>query len=556
VIDAQTDTPVNQRTLADYLRILRRGKWLIVGMTVLVAGATLAASLGQAKVYRGSAQVLLNRRDLAASAAGAAADPSLGEDPGRFATTQAALARSAAVAAATLQRAGGPSSGVGQFLANSSVTADPNADLLDFTVDDGNAKRASVLANAYASAYAAYKLQMDTNALQSARRELDTRIAALQHERNVNSALYRNLVASEQQLHTMQLLQSQGTVLTRRSAGVQVKPTPKRDAFLGAGFGLLLGLAGAFVLEALDKRIKSEEEIERELGLPLIARIPEPPRRLREQSHLTMLAEPMSIQAEAIWRLATNLEFMNPDGVRNVIMVTSAVAREGKSTTLANVAVALARSGRRVALVDLDLRQPTLSSLFDIHKRAGLTDVVLRRATLEKALIPIRLSSARQTGQAARDGGTNGELAWGRLVVLPTGPLPPTPSEFVGSDALVEYVLTPLREQFDYVLIDAPPMGIVGDAAKLSANVDALLVVARLGFVDRPSLVDFKRQLSASPAPPVGLVIAGVDDPNAREYGAYFEHPFGGTSKSAGPASQPRAAGKVTPSQSRESKAR
>jgi polysaccharide biosynthesis transport protein len=521
--DAQPDTPAAPRSLADYVRILRRGKWLILVMTVLLAGATVVVSLGQTKIYRGSAQVLLNRRDLAASATGAAADPSLGEDPGRYATTQAALARSVEVASEALRAVGASNLPVGQLLANSTVTADPNADLLHFTVDDQSAVRSLRLANAYASAYAAYKLQTDSQALQRARAELDGRIAVLRGQGDVNSAIYRSLVSSEQQLHTIQLLQSEATVLTRSGVGVQVKPTVKRNGLLGVGFGLLLGVAGAFVLEALDKRIKTEGEIERALGLPLMARIPEPPRRLREKSLLTMVAEPMSIQAEAIWRLATNLEFMNPDGDRKVIMVTSSLAREGKSTTIANVAVALARSGKRVVLVDLDLRQPTLSSLFDLHKRVGLTDVVMRRAALDSAVVPIRLSAPSLTGPAAPRQ-VAAEVPLGRLGVLPTGALPPTPSEFVGSAALVQSILKPLRAEFDYVLIDAPPMGLVGDAAKLSVHVDALLVVARLGVVDRPSLIDFKRQLATSPAPAIGLVIAGVDAVNPRDYGSYFEY--------------------------------
>ena len=483
--DSQTDTPPSQRTLADYARIIRRGKWLILGITVLLAGATVAASLGETKVFRGGAQVLLNRRDLAASATGAAADPSLGEDPGRYATTQAALARSIPVATAAVQAVGASNLSVGQFLAESSVTADPNADLLNFTVNDADAARSVLLANAYAKAYSDYKLQTDTSALQSARDELDSRITALRRQGQDTSAIYRSLVASEQQLHTIQLLQSQGTVLAHKGVGSQVRPTPKRNGLLGAGLGLLLGIAGAFVLEALDKRIKSEEEIERELGFPLMARISEPPRRLREKSRLTMIAEPMSIQAEAIWRLATNLEFMNPDAVRKVIMITSSLAREGKSTTIANVAVALARSGKRVALVDLDLRQPTLSSLFDLHKRVGLTDVVMRRFPLKDVLSPIRLPVPGEPRQTARSSAA-AEMAGGHLVVLPTGPLPPTPSEFVGSEALVKYVLNPLREQFDHVLIDAPPMGIVGDAMKISrtwtgcsSSRDSALSIAR-----------------------------------------------------------------------------
>ena len=151
----------------------------------------------------------------------------------------------------------------------------------------------------------------------------------------------------------------------------------------------------AFLWETLDKRVRTEEEIERRLGLPLLSRLPEPARGAEKEARLTMIHDPQDAYAEAVRRLRTNLEFANVDRDARVIMVTSAVEREGKSTTIANLAVALARSGRNVALVDLDLRQPVLAKYFELQGQPGITDVVLERADLQTTITPIRLPDSR-----------------------------------------------------------------------------------------------------------------------------------------------------------------
>ena len=159
--------------------------------------------------------------------------------------------------------------------------------------------------------------------------------------------------------------------------------------------------------------------------------------------------------------------------------------------TIANLAVALARSGRNVALVDLDLRQPVLAKYFELQGRHGITDVVLQRADLDATLAPIRLPVP-----ASASLGSNGSVgAVGRLDVLPAGPLPANPGELVGTQALGN-VLDELRDTHDYVLVDAAPLLSVGDSMTLSARVDGVLVVTRLGVVNRPMLTDLSRELT------------------------------------------------------------
>ena len=521
--DPQTDHVARQLNLSDYLRILKRRKWVVVAATVLVTAATIVVSVRQHNVYSASAQVLIDRQDLTAAVTGAPQDPTLTEDPARFTATQASLARGTAVVKLAIANSALKDRTAAKLLLESSVTPNPSADLLNFTVHDSDPIKAAELVNAYAAAYVSYKLDIDTTSLKKARNQLIAQIATLRGRGAENTAQYRNLVTNEQQLHTMELLQSPDTVLTHPTTGTKIAPTPKRDGLLGLGFGLLIGVAFVFVLEALDKRIRSEEEIERELEFPLLARLPEPPRRLRERFGLSMLEHPRSVHADAAMRLATSIVFANPDHPARVLLFTSSVQREGKSTTIGNLAVALARSGHSVALVDLDLRQPTLASLFGIHQLTGLTDVAIRQATLDDALVPIRLTAVKSRSQAGYGHTPTG----GSLDVLPTGPLPASPGEFVASEALANRVLAPLRERFDYVLIDSPPMCVVGDAATLSARVDALVVVARVGLIDRTSLRDLKRQLSASPAPTLGFVMSGVAVSAAYGYGGYYDEKSG-----------------------------
>jgi non-specific protein-tyrosine kinase len=195
------------------------------------------------------------------------------------------------------------------------------------------------------------------------------------------------------------------------------------------------------------------------------------------------------------------------------IMVTSALEREGKSTTVANLAVAFARAGKRVALVDLDLRRPVLARFFGL-KGPGLTNVALGHAPLEEALTQIVIADppplrrrAAPAGGGNGNGNRTGELS-GLLEVLPSGPIPPDPGEFVSSPAL-GVTLQALRERCDVVLVDAPQSLRVGDAIALSSRVDGIVVVARSKALRRQTLAELNRQLATMGAPALGLVVTG-----------------------------------------------
>jgi succinoglycan biosynthesis transport protein ExoP len=528
-----TESDPRQLVFRDYLRILLRRRWIVVATTIVATTAAFLISSSQQHVYRSSVAVLLSRQDLSAAATGRQVDPSLTEDPARYASTQALLARSPGVAQLAARTARGAQRSASTLLSESSVTPNGSADILAFQVDDPNAAVSAQLARAYAAAFVSYKQSLNSTALTTARAQLTTQIALLRAKGQQDTPRYRDLAASEQQLHTMQLLQGKDTVLDAPRAGVQLQPNPKRTTLLGFGFGLLLGIAAAFAIDAIDPRIKSEDEIEELLDLPLLARIPAPPKHLRNRFGLILMDDPRSAYADGVARLATAVSFTMPDHPVRVLMFTSAGEQEGKSTTVSNLAVALARGGNSVAVVDLDLRQPTVSSLFNIFSLSGLTDVVVRKATLEQELVRVDID---HVGSRTAQQGVQTPQQAAPLFVLPSGPLPASPAEFVGSEAVVALVLEPLRKQVDYVLIDTPPMGAVADASIVAGRADGIVIVSRVGLAARPDLRELKRQLDGIATPTLGVVITGVDA-TAYGYGGYGQPPEGRASQRRPPGS-------------------
>jgi succinoglycan biosynthesis transport protein ExoP len=518
----------SESTLRDYLRVVRRRSWIIFLTAAVVTVAAVAFSLRQEKLFRASAEVLLSRQNLAAALTGTP-DTSGASDPARTAQTQAELARVPEVARRALRAAGVHASPL-DFLGRSSVSANPNADLLDFTVDDHDPSLAKRLASSYAKEFVAYRQTLDTASLLKARRDVHSRIAELARTGDTHSALYSNLVETDQRLATMEALEtSNASVVRTADQASQLQPRPTRNGILALALGVVLGIGLAFLWEALDTRVRSAEQIGERLGLPLLARLPMPPRPLRRNDRLVMLTDPRSQQAEAFRMLRTNLEFVRLGRDVRTIMVTSCVEQEGKSTTAANLAVALARAGQRVALIDLDLHHPFLDHFFDGVNRPGLTQVAIDQASLDEALIPVSIDDegeGRRRGRRSRNGYVvvtgkeSTALSPGGLRVVVSGPVPPNAGDFVGSEVLGR-ILGELRDRFDTVLIDAPPMLQLGDAMALSGNVDALMIVARMNVVRRPMLNELHRLLETVPAVKLGFILSGAEREEGHAAAAY-----------------------------------
>jgi non-specific protein-tyrosine kinase len=507
--------PHRERTLTEYLEVVRRRRWIAFVPLILVPLVVFVYTSRQPDVYASSSEVLLSRQSLAAALSGVT-NADVYTDADRFAQTQASLARVPEVAATAIKKAGVTGITPGQLLASSSVTPRGNSDLLRFVVRNAQPAVAAALATAYAQAFTQYRLGLDTANIATARSDLERTLKELRRQGATDTSLYRDVAGKAQELRTMELLQTKPKVVRTAANAERVAPTPTRDAILGIGVGLLLGLAAAFLWEALDKRVRDESEIQRSLDLPLLARLPSP--GSTEPGRIAILDGPGDAYAEAIRRLRSNVEFANLDVNAKVIMVTSAVSDEGKSVTVANLAVAFALAGRRVGLVDLDLRKPSLGRMFGVGLRPGLTDVAIERIDLERALIPVALESREARSPRSLSTSVRSSAVaerrepdgLGSLVLLPAGFLPASPGELVGTQAVAQIIAT-LREQMDVVLVDSPPLLVVSDAATLSSRMDAVAVVIRSGAVNRPILKELARELEASRARKLGFAMTGAE---------------------------------------------
>jgi polysaccharide biosynthesis transport protein len=505
------------------VRLLLRRKWIVLAAVVLVPVMAVSFSLRQPSLYRATAEVLLKQGSLAATLSGIQ-DTSVYLDPNRVAQTQIRLASTPAVAARVLKAAGVKDRSPGALLGSLSIAAEPDADILDFSVTDRDPAIAVRLANGYARQYTIFRRQLDTASLNQALNDVNRHIDEL--KASGQGAYARNLVSKAQQLQTLKSLENANAVLARPADGAgKIQPRPKRYAILGLAFGVLLGFAFAFIWDALDTRVRSAEEIAVRLGIPLLARLPEPSKQLQKHDGLVMLEDPTSVDAEAFRVLRTNLDFANVERNARSIMVTSALEEEGKSTTVANLAVALARSGRRVVLVDLDLRRPYIERFFKLDGRPGLTNVVLGHASLEEATANVSIPVVER--QAVPSEGNGHSPVGGFLDVLPSGPIPPDAGEFVGTGA-VSHILRELALRYELVLIDTPPILHVGDALTLASQVDALILMARLPAVRRPILKELKRVLESAPGEKLGFALAGahLEEGYGYGYGYYYYSPY------------------------------
>lgn len=490
-------------TLLDYLRVLARHKLLVALVAVLVPVAALYLTLGQEPRYEASAEVLLSRQNLASALTGI---PNADRDiqPELLTSTQARLARVPEVALRALAAAGREGRELQGFLANSSVSGEAGADILTFTVSDAEPGIASTLANAYAEEFTQYRHKLETASFRSAGAELEDRLSELRAAGAKKSRLYKTLVAEQRQLQTLEVLQTaSATVVQRSTDAQQTRPRPLRALALSVPLGMILAVALALVAHVLDTRVWSAPEIARRLRLRLLGRIPALPRRFRPSDRLIMLHRPRSERARVFRGLRANLELANRAHGTSMIMFTSAGPHEGKSVTAANLAIALARAGRDVVLVDLNLGKPAIGNLFGVTGREGVAEVLAGRTVIESALIDVPARSDRTAGPAGFELG-------GRLRILPAGTMSPTLADLAGTQAMGE-MLGGAQEAAELVLIEAPPLLDGGDAIALSAQVEAIVFVARARKARRAVLEEVRRLLEGSPAVKLGVVVTAAD---------------------------------------------
>ncbi len=306
----------------------------------------------------------------------------------------------------------------------------------------------------------------------------------------------------------------------------------KRKVIYGAFLGLLFGIGLTVLTDRLNNSVRRWEDLETVMHVPGLALIPQiagdggdgwqarvrgtahrllpslvPQRGLIADdvgSELVMVNDVRSPSAESYRKLMTNLMYSASRPGLRVVVITSASAGEGKTTTAANLAVAFAQQGRRVALVDADLRRARVHDVFGLGLEPGLTDLLVGNATIEQAIRPSGIAG---------------------LSIIPAGTLPPNPLEFLGGERMHDLLGT-LRERFDVVLIDTPPVLVTADAALMGVQADGVVLVVRAGKSERVAARHAVQQIVHLGGRILGAVL---NDPDARtpRYGRYGDYYYG-----------------------------
>jgi len=326
-----------------------------------------------------------------------------------------------------------------------------------------------------------------------------------------NLALYRQVYASLlQSFEQVRLaeIQSSSNLVQVEPAIVPttpIGPNVTQNTLLAAAVGLMLAGGLVFLIEALDDTVKGPDDVTRHLGLPILGLIAQIDDQMDVDGPLAAL-HPRSPLAEAFRVLRTNIQYASVDKPINTLLVTSPSPKDGKSTISANLAVVMAQSGRQVALLDADLRRPSVHKKLLLSNRRGLSDLFVQpQVHLEGALRRSKFSG---------------------LFAISSGGLPPNPSELVGSEKMNE-IIRKLHEEVDLIVIDTPPITAVTDAAVLAPRVDGVVLVLRPGDTKLALAKQAVEQLLRGGANVLGVVLNDADNRQSRYryyYSGYYAY--------------------------------
>ncbi len=334
----------------------------------------------------------------------------------------------------------------------------------------------------------------------------ESRIAQLQLEAGILNDTYRYLLTEfESAKLTEATIGPYINLLDPASPAYRTGTTPRQKVVLGVLVGLLLGLGGAFFLEYLDQTIKNAGDVERVIGVPVLGLIPDDAALAGsgngKRPPITIVTRAGTDQpaAEAFRALRTNVTFVGAEKPLQFMSVTSPGPGEGKSTTAANLAVALAQGGQHTLLIDGDLRRPLMHQAFGIVQEPGLTDVLVGRAMAREVIRP--------------------EVTPG-LDLLPSGAVAPNPSELLGSSAM-HALIGALRRDYHYIIIDTPPTLPVTDASVVASSADAAILVLKSGDTEEVAAQRAMEQLHRVHARIAGAVLNGVSARHDHYYTYY-----------------------------------
>lgn len=461
--------------LRDLFSVLR-ARWIVIVAATLIGGIlALGASLLMSPKYE--AEIQFYATVAAGDSAAAAYQGSLGAQ--QRVQSYVELVKSTDIAQQVVEASGADLT-AGQVAARSEATANAKTVLLNVSVTDSDPQRALEVARGFGEV-------------------LPGAINRLETPDGGGPALAKLTVVNPPILPTS-----------------PVAPRTEQNVAIGLVVGLLTGIGIVLLLNALDRRVKSKEQLESITGKPVVGAIPFRKDEDKEKGaeHIVPFREGHSPAAEAFRRLRTNLQFLSVDNPPRVLVLTSSIATEGKSETAINLSLALAEAGSRVLLVEADLRRPLVVSYMSMPDKVGLTNVLSGQANFADVV------------QETRHDGVH---------LLACGPLPPNPSELLASET-ARQLLDDLRQEYDYVIIDSPPLLPVTDGALLARIADGALLVVRSHRTTSEQVAQAVDNLGKADATLLGLVTV-ADKPSKKGAAGYYDSYYYST-KAPSPLSQ------------------
>jgi capsular exopolysaccharide synthesis family protein len=329
----------------------------------------------------------------------------------------------------------------------------------------------------------------------------------LMREVETNRKLYQDLLTKTKQTGLETELKTTNIRVVEKAETPRgpVSPRPMRNYQIAVLVGLLAGIALALGFEHLDNTFKSPEDVKAHLQVPFLGMVPDfGPRSgggARGPNVSQIIKNPSSAVGDAYRVLRTNLIFTSAETTGRLLVVTSATPAEGKTTTLAHLATALAHNGAKVLAVDADLRRPTLHQHFGLQKTPGLSDLIVGKAQASQAIQSTRVSG---------------------LQLLACGYLPPNPAELLGSP-MMKQILDALRAHYDWVLIDSPPLLAMADTPVLCSLVEGVVLVLAAEVATKPAVMRAIDQVRGVGGKVTGVVLNRVNlERNSYYYGQYY----------------------------------
>jgi len=525
--------PQDTIRLEDYLRIAWSRAWIIILAILIVVIAALVVSLRTTSLYGASAELVYEKSSMDTAVFGYEV---LGYDydrPRTIETAIAAISRSESISQAVKAQLAS-SREPAELSGMVSATANADTDLVSVSAVSSEPQEAAKVANAFADQFIIYRQSMARALVADARDLIKNQLDTLSSEQTDTD--YELMLQDKyESLRILEAMQDGDFKLIRRAEapGVPFTPQTKRNLILAFVVGLVLGAGLAFLVEYLDKRIKDEKTLERVSSLPVLASIPavggrwRRSRKGRRTSTAVGFEGPGSVLLEPFRTLRSSLQYFDVEGDLHALVVTSALSQEGKTVTTVNLAISLALSGKRVILLEADLRRPMVHEYLSLENKVGLSSVLAGQSSVSSALQLVLMddfipSKARKD----QSGESDSPVLRKNLYCMTSGPLPPNPAELLGS-ARMGHVISELKNMADYLLVDTPPLLPVSDALTLATHVDAVILAARLYSTTREEMEEVRNLLDRAAVRAIGVVAGGVKPKGNYYYKRSYQYGYG-----------------------------